>query len=87
MAYPDFLDTLDYNGIIEYLFCHSIYGSKTFFNDIKLLPSNSIFTFQSQSSKKIILKSIKNKKERYQFPKEYNEDIDLEDVPVESLPF
>ena len=74
------LDKLDYNAILEYLFSHSVFGTKTLFKDIKLLPSNSIVTIKDWKTnlKKVVLNSIKKKKERYQFPKNYKEDIDLE---------
>ncbi|MHA1500732.1 MAG: asparagine synthase-related protein [Candidatus Heimdallarchaeota archaeon] len=74
------LDRLDYNAIIEYLFSHAIFGSKTLFKDIKLMPSNSIITIKKWTSNanKTVLKSISKKKNRYQFPKKYNNEIDLE---------
>lgn len=74
------LDTLDYNAIIEYIFAHTIIGAKTFFKNIKLLPSNSIISIKDwmNEAKKPILKGISKKKDRYHFPKKYNDNLDLE---------
>ncbi|MHA1123560.1 MAG: asparagine synthase-related protein [Candidatus Heimdallarchaeota archaeon] len=39
--HPELLNELDYNALVEYLFCHSILGVKTYFKKIRLLPGNS----------------------------------------------
>ncbi|NHJ31581.1 MAG: hypothetical protein FK732_01845, partial [Asgard group archaeon] len=71
--HPELLNELDYEALIEYLFCHSTLGIKTFFKNIKLLPCNSkiIISNWDKKSQKAFQTGLEQKQELYSFPKDY----------------
>jgi len=73
------LNELDYDAIIEYLFCHCILEHKTIFTKIKLLPYNRIINLEDwdNNPKKILEKALKSKNFRKSFPSDYNYGINI----------
>jgi len=73
------LNELDYDAIIEYLFCHCILEHKTIFTKIKLLPYNRIIKFKDwdNNPKKILESALNNKDFRKSFPSDYDYGIDI----------
>ncbi|MFX1283452.1 MAG: asparagine synthase-related protein [Promethearchaeota archaeon] len=73
------LNKLDYDAIIEYLFSHFIFGHKTFFVDVKLLPYNSIIKLKNWKSNahELINDGMAEKQFWYKFPTNYEENLDF----------
>lgn len=73
------LNELDYDAIIEYLFCHCILEHKTIFTKIKLLPYNRIIKLKDwdNNPRKILESALKKKEFRKSFPTDYDYGIDI----------
>ena len=71
--HPKLLNELDYNALVEYLFCHSILGVKTYFKKIRLLPGNSKITIKKweKKSQEKLENGINHRKTWYAFPTDY----------------
>ncbi len=71
--HPELLNELDYNALVEYLFCHSTLGVKTYFKKIRLLPGNSKITIKNWEKKtqEVLENRINRRKTWYAFPKDY----------------
>lgn len=50
IANPILINELNYDAIVEYLYSHTLLGKKTFFNNIMLLPYNSIIDIKDWES-------------------------------------
>lgn len=83
--YPKLLNELDYNALVEYLFCHSILGVKTFFKNIRLLPGNSKITIKNWEKKtqEVLDNGITRRKSWYTFPKDYVKTDDINKTATE----
>ena len=83
--HPKLLNELDYNALVEYLFCHSTLGVKTFFKKIQLLPGNSKITIKNWEKKtqEVLKNSINRRKTWYAFPKDYEKTDDLDQTASE----
>ncbi|NHK33100.1 MAG: hypothetical protein FK730_17255 [Asgard group archaeon] len=79
------LNELDYDAIIEYLFCHCILEHKTIFTKIKLLPYNRKIKFKNWGSnpEEIIERALKKKDFRKTFPTDFDYGIDIQKTSEE----
>ena len=79
IANPVLINELNYDAIVEFLFSHTILGKKTFFNNILLLPYNSIIDIKNWELDltKAINYGLKNKQSWYNFPTSYDNSINL----------
>jgi len=83
--HPKLLNELDYNALVEYLFCHSVLGIKTYFKKIRLLPGNSKITIKDweKKSQRALADGISLRKTWYNFPKNYGKLDEIDQTATE----
>jgi len=81
----EFLNELDYDAILEYLFSHCVLQYKTIFTKIKLLPYNRIIKLKNwyDDPETILNINLENKIFRKIFPSDYNYEIDISAISKE----
>ena len=75
-----FLEKLNLDSVINYLYSHMILGTKTLFQDISLLPYNRVMKFNYEKSdiKNQLQKNLKEAPYHIKFPNKYDYDKDIQ---------
>ena len=83
--HPVLLNQLDYDATIEYLFSHIIFGTKTLFKKIKLLPYNAIIELAEweQTPESALSMSLEETRHWFDFQKNYEFSTILKDKAEE----
>ncbi|MFW9853214.1 MAG: asparagine synthase-related protein [Candidatus Thorarchaeota archaeon] len=75
-----FLEKLNLDSVINYLYSHMILGTKTLFQDISLLPYNRVMKFNYKKSdiKNQLQKNIKEAPYHFTFPNKYDDEKNIQ---------
>ncbi len=76
----NFLEKINLDSVINYLYSHMILGTKTLFQDIFLLPYNRVMIFKCEQSdiRNQLLKNIKEAPYHINFPNRYDYEKDIQ---------